>query len=476
MSMDQERTFQEDLSETPSVLRYSDLLKVGSPLANMQYHTLIPSNGQSYGPDQQIRIPFNVPTDSFVNFKGAYLKFRITNGNQATDDLALDGEAGCAAVIDTFRVVNSVGSVLEEIVHYNSAYALMNGMVSDNHRQSSMAITEGTSKTPLSNVAVGEATGFAALPTDRVIISKGGSFTGTHYPMSGFMGGSDRLCPLGFQNGVASLELTLASLNTPFITKTTTTSTSFNWTIDNVELHIPVLTMGPEFNASFRQVLSAGIPINWASTSYHNVQSSLPSAVGNVTITTASRKRSVKSIFSMFRKATDVTNLKVDSVSCRRSLDATQYHYTIGGQRMPSKPIAIAGAGVRGAITDGSQRDIGEVYSNLMMSLSNLGNIYSASCFTPDNFFTPDNNTNGTGTKNIGCRVAYALDLESYPHSNVQSGMSLANQGLPIVFEITTNTGASNAGSSSPILMDQFLLYDVIYSLDGVSGTIVANA
>ena len=54
--------------------------------------------------------------------------------------------------------------------------------------------------------------------------------------------------------------------------------------------------------------------------------------------------------------------------------------------------------------------------------------------------------------------------------------MSLANQGLPIVFEITTNTGASNAGSSSPILMDQFLLYDVIYSLDGVSGTIVANA
>ena len=75
-----------------------------------------------------------LPTDRVIISKGGYLKFRITNGNQATDDLALDGEAGCAAVIDTFRVVNSVGSVLEEIVHYNSAYALMNGMVSDNHR------------------------------------------------------------------------------------------------------------------------------------------------------------------------------------------------------------------------------------------------------------------------------------------------------------------------------------------------------
>tara|TARA_B110000259_G_C14032145_1_gene407209 strand:- start:4561 stop:5991 length:1431 start_codon:yes stop_codon:yes gene_type:complete len=476
MSMDQERTFSEDLSETPNVLRYSDLLKVGSPLANMQYHTLIPSNGSVYGPDQQIRIALNVPSDSFVNFKGAYLKYTITNNNQATDDLALDGEAGVAAVIDQFRVVNSVGSVLEEISHYNACYALMNGMVSDNHRQSSMAITEGTSKTPLSSVSVGEAAGFTALPTDRILIAKGGKFTGCHYPMSGFMGGSDRLCPLGFQNGVASIELTLASLNTPFMVKAGATSTSFDWSVSNVELHVPVLTMGPEFNASFRQVLSAGIPINWASTSYHNTQSSAGSLAGDTVITTASRKRSVKSIFSIFRKSADVTNIKVDSVSCRRSLNCSQYFYTIGGQRMPSKPIAISGAGKHDTIASAKTRDIGEVYSNLVMSLSNLGNVYSATCFSGDNFFLADNNTDGTGSKNICSRVAYALDLESYPHSNVQSGMSLANQGLPIVLELKTESDATNAGVSNAILMDQFLLYDVIYSLNGVDGTIVANA
>ena len=40
--------FAQDLTEVPSVLRYSDILKVGSPLADLQYHTLIPSNGNSF--------------------------------------------------------------------------------------------------------------------------------------------------------------------------------------------------------------------------------------------------------------------------------------------------------------------------------------------------------------------------------------------------------------------------------------------
>ena len=54
--------FAQDLTEVPSVLRYSDILKVGSPIADLQYTTLIPSNGATFSANQQIRIPFNVPT------------------------------------------------------------------------------------------------------------------------------------------------------------------------------------------------------------------------------------------------------------------------------------------------------------------------------------------------------------------------------------------------------------------------------
>lgn len=472
MSMEQERIFAEDLSETPSVLRYSDILKVGTPLADLQYNTFIPSNGGIFNADQSIRIPFNCPTDSFVNLKGAYLKMRITNKNQAADAIGLDGEAGVGAFIDTLRIVSGTGALLEEIVHYNAVYALMNGLVSDNHRQSSMALTTGTSDTPLSYQSVGEANN-GAVSTDRVVIDQNKSYTGTHIPMSGFFN-SDRLCPLGFTNGTCYLELQLASLNSPVIVNGNATSTSYNWQIDTVELHCPVLRMGSEFNASFRQILASGIPINWHSTSYHNVQSSMGSVSGSTTITTASRKRSVKSILTMFRKTADLTNIKVDSISCRRSLGITDYSYTVGGLKMPSKNIKIGGAGKRTEKVD--NRDVGEAYSNLVMCLSNLGNIYSATCFTPTNFYTADNNTDGTNTKNVGCRIAYGLDLEAYGHSNVQSGKNLANQGLPLVFEATCGTTAANAGVSNSILCDQFLLYDVVYTLDGISGSITANA
>ena len=86
MSFEQERSFAESLAETPSVLRYSDILKVGTPIADMNYHTLIPSNGGSFTANQMIRIPFNIPTDSFANLKGAYIKSVSYYTSDAADE------------------------------------------------------------------------------------------------------------------------------------------------------------------------------------------------------------------------------------------------------------------------------------------------------------------------------------------------------------------------------------------------------
>ena len=52
--------FAQDLTEVPSVLRYSDILKVGSPLADLQYNTLIPSNGSTFSPQTQVGQPHQV--------------------------------------------------------------------------------------------------------------------------------------------------------------------------------------------------------------------------------------------------------------------------------------------------------------------------------------------------------------------------------------------------------------------------------
>jgi hypothetical protein len=467
MSFEQERNFAESLSETPSVLRYSDILKVGTPIADMNYHTLIPSNGGSFTANQMIRIPFNIPTDSFANLKGAYIKFTINNAD-TTNGVALDPIIGGASVIDTFRIVSGTGALLEEIIHYNAIYSLMNDMVSVSHRESNGNVMEGSAETPLSGLGLAlGGTGLnnvASDPTTNVrgLIPAGGSKTITHVPMSGFFQ-CDRLAPLGFATGTSTIELVLAQANFPLTFNNDAGSPNTAWTISGVELHVPVLRMGSEFNASFRQLLSSGIPINWHSTSYHNVQTNVPSgSTGSRTLTVSTRKRSVKSIFTLFRKTADLTDIHADSASCRRSLGISNYRYTIGGVQMPHSDVSV------------SATDLGQSYACLSQCLSNLGNVYSSTCMNKDNYRLAIDQ-DGSSSQAVASKIAYGLDLESYGHSDVQSGKNLSNQGLPVVFNAQLGTGTANQSSSADCLCDMYLLYDVVYSLDGVSGTITAN-
>ena len=102
---------------------------------------------------------------------------------------------------------------------------------------------------------------------------------------------SDRLCPFGFATGTAYVEITLPSENMPFIVDSDEASTP-SWTISEVELHVPVLRMSAEFNNSFRQLLASGLPINWHSQSFHNVQTNIASGTtGSTTLTMSTRKR-----------------------------------------------------------------------------------------------------------------------------------------------------------------------------------------
>jgi hypothetical protein len=456
--------FAQDLTEVPSVLRYSDILKVGSPLADLQYHTLIPSNGSTFSPQQQIRLPFNVPTDSFCNLKGAYIKMKINNttasasGATTPGKIALDPQAGVGAIIDTWRIYSGTGSLIEEVQHYNAIYALMSNLTPPQHTQSSLNIQDGASESALTQQSTcGAGSASVVDESSRTSILRTESATFTHIPMSGFFQ-SDRLCPLGFSSGTNYIEITLPSASTPFISDNDEAS-AISWTVSNIELHVPVLRMSAEFNNSFRQLLASGLPINWHSQSFHNVQTNVASGTtGSTTLTMATRKRSVKSVITIFRKSSDLTNDNVDSVSARKTLGVSEYHYTVGGLRMPSKNIAI------------STTDLGEGYANLVGCLSNLGNIYSATGMNRDTFYLASD----VGT--VASKVAYALDLEAYGHSDVQSGKNLANQGLPLVFEANLGSGNANQAATADILVDVFLLHDTVYSLDGISGNITANA
>jgi hypothetical protein len=70
--------------------------------------------------------------------------------------------------------------------------------------------------------------------------------------------------------------------------------------------------------------------------------------------------------------------------------------------------------------------------------------------------------------------VAFSLDLESYGEG--LSGMNLAGQGLPLVLYLNCGAGTTRAATVGALLADLYVIHDVIFTLDGVSGTLSASS
>ena len=114
---------------TPFEMRLSEVPSMPQPQLELSYSTAIPSNGGTFTANQEVRIPFNVPSECFVDLKRAYIKFNLKN--TAAASIYLDPSVGGASVIDNWRVVGGTGALLEEVIHYNNYSAMLR--VNDNH-------------------------------------------------------------------------------------------------------------------------------------------------------------------------------------------------------------------------------------------------------------------------------------------------------------------------------------------------------
>ena len=99
---------------------------------------------------------------------------------------------------------------------------------------------------------------------------------------------------------------------------------------------------GNEFNQSFRELLASGVPINWNSQSYQNIQSNIASgSTGENTIILSTRKRSVKSLITILRLTSTLTHLEADSASARVGCACSEYNYEVGGSQIPNNKIKV---------------------------------------------------------------------------------------------------------------------------------------
>jgi len=448
---------------TPSAMRYSDQYPMAAPVMDLNYSSCLPSNGASFGPNSEIRIPFNVPTDCFVDTKRAYIKMTVRS-NVGAVAWFLDPFAGIAGFIDNMRVVSGTGSILSEIIHYNELASILNSSNSANYTQSVGQINEGLCATPLTVLPVGQSTGQAALG-EHLNIAAGTSATFTHRPIGGFWN-ADKYLPLGFSQGTSYVSLTLAGLNTPMccVSGNDAANSIPDWTISNVEMVLPILRPGNEFAMNFRTLLASGMPINIHSVDFQNTQQTLATsaAAGTQAFTFATRKRSVKSIITACRRNASLTNHLEDSLSSRRTLGISQYQFSIGGVRVPSAPINVAGTESITVATG----DIGQLLTNQQQALGHYNSNLRAISADRLNYARP-----ATSDDTLSSKCVFAVDLEQYEEG--LSGKNMASQGLPLV--LNCQTGAGAAQSISAALLDTYIVFDTLYTLDGVSGTLMAS-
>ena len=269
----------ENDSMTPSVLRYSDQIPQMSPQMDLQYVTLIPSNGGSFGPNNEIRLPINVPADSFVDMKKAYIRFKVTfagTGGAANSVVQLDPYAGGAAFISTFRVVSGTGALLSETQHYDALVAIMRINENADVMSSRRAITDGLTQIPNTCTCISTVIGADAADIIGCQTAQLGNTTRVfcHEPIDPVFN-ADKLMPFGYTQGTTYVSLQLNTFNGAICQGKNATNACTGWTVSEVELVCPVLRPGPEFANNFRTLIQSGLPINIHSVGFQNSQQNI---------------------------------------------------------------------------------------------------------------------------------------------------------------------------------------------------------
>ncbi len=453
---------------TPSEMRLSEVPSMPQPQLDLTYATAIPSNGGTFTANQEVRIPFNVPSECFVDLKRAYLKFNLKNTSGAS--VYLDPSVGGASIIDNWRVVGGTGALLEEVIHYNNYSAMLR--VNDNHAKISSVNHEEDGAGTDSCVAglINDTTGIdnAALnATGATEIANAGTRTITHRPNSAFFN-ADRYMPLGYTQGVSYLSITLSANSTAAIAPNDAGPGVVSYEASNWELHLPILRPGPEFAAMFRSAMGSGVPIQIHSVGVQNTQQTITGGGSqSETLTFSTRKRSVKSLLGGIRINSSLTNAEANSVSGFQNCAISEYNYSVGGVRIPAQQIKCSAAD-KGELMANTQMALGYFNSDLRGCdcISGLSNAKPVSIFyrsaADDKLAKPS-------------RCLFSLDLESYDAS--YAGKNLAGQGLPLVLHAQTGDGANNfGGAATACLVDIFVVHDVMYVLDGATGVITANS
>ena len=409
-----------------------------------------PQNGSVFTPSSNTtRIPLN--STGFLDGQHSYLSFKVkflatvtANGNPAAS--GLDGTA--QSFINQIRIEGSDGSELERISNYNVLVnALEDLQVGNDHQQTISNITEGAN-----GVRTNVSSNSYPHNQERVFNLK---------LVTAFLN-NEKYLPLNFiAGGGIVLEITWAA--SPAECMYVLDADTPNYSISEVAYVGQVIEMNSEFNESFRALLetSGGIDFHGATYREHTYAYQ-SSSNARISIPVAERAKSIKSMFLIQRIASDANNQFIGSglaMSRRTINNLNSWQTKWGGAVYPASQVNI------------DPNNPGESLSELVKSITSLGNIQQGSAMNANNY--TNNYLAGTPDVNV-CLGFIGLDVEAFANASsvTDVGIDSASLALPISWELqfgnmaTVDANGNPGSSGATIVCNTYCLCDVIFTLD----------
>jgi len=324
------------MSIVPRSARYN-VLPMGIPSQRRSVRQGV-QTGSSFNPEGTKILRINLPQQSYLDCANTYLTFRhkivdtgTTNtqtqvnanrGSGADTEICMDN--GAFSWIRNLQVQGADGTVLENIQNYNLLSRILHRATQpQDHSETSANVIQGYGDI-----------------TDRQ--SWGTNADGHTYAIqlsaSGLMANS-KYIPLKYLQGGITLQLELED----FARCHQANANDYTYIIDQVYLHMDLCDFSDEFDAMFRnQLASEGVNIHFDTYSSH-IDNLSTQNESNLEI--SERASSVKSVYTVMRKTTNVNGATVDSLGTWTSNELTRYRYTLGTTNYPRYDVNCEGGG-----------------------------------------------------------------------------------------------------------------------------------
>ena len=479
--MEREKNPETQQVSMPLGMRY-DLSIVDAVPANRNLAQFLASNASDFTPSNNV-VRINVSSGAFLDLSNAILQYDFKN-TTSTNAVQLDG--GADAPILRLRVLSSDGSEIERVEQYGQLAQILEQYTGGN---GTMRVNGALKGTPcrLDDSPLLDSTTLATTGTTATVMPNGLSFTA-----SATLGGNitvvNALGGIGYDQKQAdilntgvtrkySFGLNASAFFNPLTAKLLPPNSPFqleltfdaaanclnnrvgtnapNYQINNVELHIPAITISdPAFMSRMNARMMDGM--SWKANAYSHYVNTTASGAGKDVIQIAARARSLKGLMTVFRKQANVTDGTNMFKLSRRSIQYIQdYQYKIGANNFPVDRVNIStdttaggtAAGTRIHVPGSANLNISESYSQALRLMGNL-NVGNPDCLIGVESFGQSENNNGTG---MAC-----IDLSAYTDGSVNSGINTLNN-MPVSIEFTKTAAANDT-----LQVDTYAVHELV--------------